>query len=95
MKTLKTTLACLFIALLWNVAATQTIDWFQLQRSGRVVLMSDWKSGHWATLFRCNMHNLSDECDPNCTTLISSYPVVVTRLGEHKWQVSFVPPPKP
>lgn len=92
---MKTTLTCLLVALMWSVAATQTVDWFQTQRQNRVVQLSNGRDGHWATLFRCNMHDLSDDCDPESTMLISSYPVVVTRIGEHKWQVSFVPPTHP
>jgi hypothetical protein len=90
---MKVTLACLIVALLWNAAATQTVDWFFLEKTQRVVVLSDRHLGHWGTMFRCNMHDLSDDCDPNCTMLISSYHPVVTRIGEAKWQISFLPPP--
>lgn len=89
---MKLTLSCLLIALLWNLAATQTVDWFFLQRTNRVVVLADPRHGHWATLFRCNMKDLSDETDPACTMLVSSVPPVVTRVTETKWQISFVQP---
>jgi hypothetical protein len=89
---MKTTLACLLVALLWNVAATQTVDWFNQQRTSRVVALSNPRLGHWATLFRCNMKDLSDETDPACTMIVSAVPPVVTRIDEHKWQVTFIQP---
>jgi hypothetical protein len=94
---MKSALAFLFaLVLVLGSAPSQSVDWYyKPQVLNRVVMLSDWKSGHWATLFKCNMYNLSDDADPRCTMLISSYPPVVTRLGEHKWQVSFVPPQTP
>jgi len=81
MKTaLKITLACLFTALLWNVAATQTIEYLNPQD---YYLTSNF--GHWIAV-----NVLCEKKDPQCTVIYTSVKPVVTELADHRrWAISF------
>jgi hypothetical protein len=87
--TLKLSLICLLVAFLWNMAATQEVDWWKAERHNRVVILRDARVGHWATMFKCNMRNLSDDADPFCTEIITSWYPIVTKTGENRWTITF------
>ena len=74
---------------------TPRIDWFQLEHTNRVVALSDRNVGNWLTMFRCNVHDMSNDCDPYCTEIVTSWQPVVEPLGKNRWKITFHCPKNP
>ena len=89
---MKTSLACLFIAMLWNIAATQTIDSWIFNDSPSKIFLASPASGHWATLDRYGSTLSKHGYDPQNTVLYTSWQPVVREVGPKRWQVTFILP---
>lgn len=90
---MKITIASLFVALVWNVAATQTIDYWLFNDSPRNIFLASPASGHWATLSRYDCPDpYKSGYDPHGTVLYSSWKPVVKEVAPNRWQVTFISP---
>jgi len=91
---MKATIACLFIAMAWNIAATETGDVLNriFQRDEpRAIYLANSAAGHWATLSRFDTRNPQTPAgyDPHTTVFVTSWQPVVNHTARGQWQITF------
>lgn len=92
---MKTTLACLFVALFWNIAATQQLSIFtsnseaEREKQPRDIILACGLTGHWATIARFNKSDKEARgYEPNYTVIFCKYKPMIKQVGEI-WQITF------
>lgn len=94
---MKTSLACLFIALLLNAAfcgAFNEIESrFELHKQVNDIYLANARAGHWATVARFDRRDpLAHGYDPERTVIFTSWKPVLRQVGVNRYQITFTIP---
>lgn len=96
---MKTSLICLVIALLWHLAASQTVEVYNdfgkqddkhWQNAARVIYICGGIHGRWLEVVRFNTQATDQRgFDPSYTYCVSKFRPVLKQLPNGMWQISF------